>query len=193
VVRALVGLPRFSLDVEETVVSLVYCAIALAVVAGCVARARQLTDPSARTGTLALRSALTTAIVAGVLAAAGFLGTAVIVAGATRLDCRAFRFNASAWQAKGADSGDELDAGRTARERMGAALIRCRTLHGMTRGEVRRRLGGPDEEGPEQRRWHSYLGTAGNGIGPGETQTLSVTFSRRPARVQRVFLVQPED
>jgi len=195
VARDLAELPRLGLDVEETVASLLYCAIALAVAAGSLGLARHINDRSASARLGTLRPVLTTLLAAGALAACVSLGAAVIAAGGatTRLDCRVFRFEVSEWRAEGADSGDELRVGLTARERIAAALIRCRTLHGMTRAEVRRRLGRPDGGGLRYRRWHYSLGTVGNAIGPGESQTLSVTFSGRSNRVRRVFTLYPED
>lgn len=192
VARDVAELPRLGLDTEETVASLVYCAIALAVAAGSMGLARQLTDrsPSARLRTL--RPTLTAVVAAGALAAFGSLGAAVIAA-ATRLDCRVFRLDASQWRAKGADAGDNLQAGLTPRERIAAALIRCRTLDDMTRVEVRRRLGRPEGGALRSQRWEYFLGTAGNVIGPGEPQTLSVAFSGRSNRVRRVFMLYPED
>jgi len=79
--------------------------------------------------------------VVGVLAAAGLLsaGTAVAIAAAGD-PCDEFRFNRAAWRAE------------DTRERVGGALVRCRTLVGMHRDEVDELLG--DRSTHSQ--WASY-------------------------------------
>lgn len=86
--------------------------------------------------------ALPTAAVAVALAALGAAG-----ARASGLDCRLFTFGPGSWPA---NRGEFVDA------RLAASLSRCRTLQGLTRAQVERRLGRSGEGEDRERALYWY-------------------------------------
>jgi hypothetical protein len=87
--------------------------------------------------------------------------------------CRDFRFDPERWQRALASPDDDRESAPS--ERLAAAVVRCRTVAGATRDEVRAALGEPTHVGA--RGWTWAVGLTNDGIGPGDTQELSVRFA----------------
>lgn len=128
-------------------------------------------------------SALLVTIMAAVAAVAvvGGLGAAV-AASASGDPCRAFEFDSSRWRAALAESR------MSEAERLARAIIRCDTIDGAGRAEVRQLLGGSWSN--RRTTWTWSVGTTNDLLGPGDGQDLHVEFDRRD-RVRGVHLTFP--
>ncbi|MDA0182145.1 hypothetical protein OJ997_17700 [Solirubrobacter phytolaccae] len=116
--------------------------------------------------------------VIGLLAASVLLGTGAAVAIAASGDpCDGFRFDRAAWRAK------------DTRERVGEALVRCRTLHGMHRDDVDELLGG---QFVNSRQRGYTLRVSENALGWPIYRTLVVGYGD-DKRVRSVSLSQSDD
>lgn len=84
--------------------------------------------------------------------------------------CAAFRFAPERWEAALREDGRESENG----ELLAEGLVRCGTLEGRTRDEVRALLGSPHRKDPKR------LGVGRRGtsdvLGPGDEATLTVDF-----------------
>lgn len=122
------------------------------------------------------------ALVAGVVAVAAVLGLGAAVLHAGPQGCGHFRFDRERWQA------DVPRGGSDATLSIAAALVRCRTLDGAPRAEVRALLGRPNGySSPSPASWSWNVGTVNDGIGPGDGEFLTVTFRRDRVRGARLF------
>lgn len=111
------------------------------------------------------------ALVCGVtvLAAGLALGCAALSVGPQ--GCGRFRFDRERWLA------DVPRGGSDETLTIAAALVRCDSLDGATRAEVRELLGRPHRGAPPSRtNWRWSVGTVNDAIGPGDGEELRVTF-----------------
>lgn len=123
-------------------------------------------------------------IAAAVGALAVLSAIAAVAVTVTGDGCDDFRPASNGWRAAlevEDQPGEVSDA-----ERIAEAIVRCGTLRGKTRDEVRRLLGRPSDTG---RTWRWGIGTTNDGIGPGDGQDLIVSFSGD--RVVRARLLYP--
>ena len=153
----------------------------------------------AATGALLLSAALLLAVAPRLLparatvwacaitAAAG--GTCLVLAAASKAStsCADSRLDPAAWRAARTDDRTGVV---THDERIAAAVVDCRLLHGRSRAEVLRALGKPDRR--DGRTWSWSAGWVLDGLGPGDGQELILRFGRRD-RVARASLGRPAD
>ena len=159
------------IDATEAVVSLLVCTLALLVATLCVVAARRLGSAPGPRSTTALRGLTSLLVVASLAAGGGVVAAAT--AAAVGLDCRAFRIDPAAWRATRIES--EEPGQQTTRERMADTIVRCKTLDGLPRSDVRRLLG---REGGNRRSWRYMVGPVNDVAGPGDSQDLIVSFSK---------------
>ncbi len=119
------------------------------------------------------------------IGALGAVGGAV-AAGASRDPCEAFDLDRARWRAAlgGADSVGRMSEA----ERIARAIERCRTVDGASRAKIRELLGG--SQGIKRTTWRWSLGTANDGLGPGDGQDLVVEFGRT-GHARSVYLTFP--
>jgi len=124
---------------------------------------------------------------AAILAAVPLAGIGASGAtGVTKADCRLFSFQRSDFRP--VPSAEYLREARTRRQKVAHGLERCGDIQGLRPAEVESRLGRHDSV--EQGEWAYELGLVGEGIGPGDDQTLYVSFGPR-GRVSRVVVSPP--
>jgi hypothetical protein len=162
--------PAFATDPDDTAWWLAVAVAALLVLAALLACL----------GLPVRRAAIATAI--ALLGAAGVAGVAGAVVSASADDCGGFRFSPERWrQAIDRGGGREEDEAVA----LADALVRCRTLDGRTRADVRRLLGRPHRSSPST--WTWSIGWVNDFLGPGDAEALSVRFGGRGrARVTAV-------
>lgn len=97
------------------------------------------------------------------------VGGAVVVQDTT-VGCGGYELDAARWRA------DVRRGGTDETLAMAAALVRCDTLDGTTRAEVRELLGRPDRFVSSRPRWGWYVGTVNDALGPGDGEVMSVDF-----------------
>lgn len=107
---------------------------------------------------------------------------AAVAASASGDPCQALKFDRSRWRAALAE--DRMSEA----ERLARAIIRCDTIDGAGRAEVRQLLGGSWSN--RRTTWTWSLGTTNDLLGPGDGQDLYVEFDRRD-RVRAVHLTFP--
>lgn len=112
-----------------------------------------------------------TLVVTCVGPAALLVGGAVLVQ-ETTVGCGGHELDAARWQA------DVRRGGTDETLSMAAALVRCDTLDGATRAEVRELLGRPDRFASTRSRWGWNVGTVNDALGPGDGEVMSVAFDR---------------
>jgi hypothetical protein len=106
--------------------------------------------------------------------------------GPDRIECEGYEFDRAEWID---------DAGQDeSKERQADALVRCRTLIGMTRKGVRQLLGDNDRRAgtSTHRRWWFYTGEVNDFLGPGDALILYVRFDGT-GTVKRTSLSQRVD
>ena len=131
------------------------------------------------------RRVTTTAALAAVIAAVGGLGAAGAVAVGV-YSCEDFRFDRSRWEA----ALDRPDSPRqtSEAERLAHAVIRCRTVDGATRAQVRRLLGGAQRD--TRRTWEWFVGETNDALGPGDAQGFYIEFGS-DGRARKAYLSPP--
>lgn len=117
--------------------------------------------------------ALVGAVALAVVPLAG-LGASTVM-GVTKADCRLSSFQRSDFRP--VPDAEYLREGRTRRQKVAHGLERCGDIQGLRPAEVESRLGRRDSV--EQGKWLYELGLVGEGLGPGDDQTLYVSFGRR--------------
>lgn len=112
----------------------------------------------------------------GTSAAAAFSGSLR----AAEIDCRWFRFDPGTWRRDAASEVEDY-SGSTKCQRISETLIRCRTLHGMSKARVRKLLGPANGGRPQGNSWSYLIGPDAWGI---DSENLSVEFSEERGRVR---------
>jgi hypothetical protein len=113
--------------------------------------------------TNAVIAMLTVLAIPAALAICGWLVLGVAFGG-DEPDCDEYAFDAEAWAARDSDDRDD----------QAASLSRCDVLIGMTRSEVVELLGEPNNQ---RGRWAYATGLVNDALGPGDGQTLFVSFN----------------
>lgn len=73
-------------------------------------------------------------------------------------------------------------------ERLAHAVIRCRTVDGATRAQVRRLLGGAQRD--MRRTWEWFVGETNDALGPGDAQGFYIEFGS-DGRARKAYLSPP--
>jgi len=174
---------RLGFDGGEAAVGLGFSAVALGLAASCVALARHLSagmEGRRRAGVLRLALGASLAClsiaVAGTSAAAAFSGSLRVA----EIDCRWFRFDSATWRSDAAIDVEDY-SNSTKRQRITESLIRCRTLHGMSKARVRQLLGPANGGRPRGNSWSYLIGPDAWGI---DSENLTVEFSGERGRVR---------
>jgi hypothetical protein len=139
--------------------ALVYIAVAL------VAIALLLAAVPLPVSDVAVRTLIVTCVGPAVL----LVGGAVVVQD-TAVGCGGYRLDRARWQA------DVPRGGSDATLAIAAALVRCDTLDGTPRAEVRELLGRPDPYVSSRASWGWNVGTVNDAMGPGDGEIMSVRF-----------------
>ncbi|MFL5912173.1 MAG: outer membrane protein assembly factor BamE [Gaiellaceae bacterium] len=109
--------------------------------------------------------------VAGVLAVALALSAGCGSAGAGSAACRQLRFDVAAWRNGSSTTSSD---GLTTRQREADQVLKCRTLVGRTRRQVRRMLGPPEADSTRQ--FWTYLTGDERGAIKVDSEYLEVVF-----------------
>lgn len=121
----------------------------------------------------------------GAIGGSGAVAVALAVQESTT--CDDVEVDRERWRAARAD---QRGGTVTDDERIAGAIVECDLLDGLSRREVRAKLGRPDHAGRE--RWTWVAGEVNDGLGPGDGQELSVRFDDDD-RVVRAALLYPPD
>jgi hypothetical protein len=169
------GDPGLGVDPGAIAFRLGVAAVVVLILTGSV---RGLTAVRADQASSSLRRTVSRAgLIAAVLCLS--IGAAVAGAGSAGIRCSSFHFDPDRWRSGNSNS-VHVDSDR---ERMAATLVDCGTLIGKARPEVHAMLGPGGGQGSGE---HFHVGVVGDGIGPGDAQSLLVHYEKN--RVRRAVL-----